>query len=120
MITMKERSHSFSSAAAALNRRTHARQVVRDIAGLLPHLADGADGLFHDAFHFGVATAIGEGVAADARLLRSGGLHLRPGGCPSVMNRTPGIPPARRLVEGGLLLTIPFALAAGMGSPIDR
>ena len=43
-------------------------QVRRDIDGLLPHLADGAYVLFHDAFHFGVATAIREAVAADSRL----------------------------------------------------
>src|SRR3954468_22020939 len=35
-------------------------QVVKDIAAILPHLADGAYVLFHDAFHYGVATAIAE------------------------------------------------------------
>lgn len=43
-------------------------QVRRDIAGVLPHLADGAYVLFHDAFHYGVATAIREAVEADPRL----------------------------------------------------
>jgi predicted O-methyltransferase YrrM len=43
-------------------------QVRRDIEGLLPHLADGAYVLFHDAFHFGVATAIREAVLADPAL----------------------------------------------------
>ena len=43
-------------------------QVRRDIAGILPHLAEGAYVLFHDAFHYGVATAIREAVEGDARL----------------------------------------------------
>lgn len=44
------------------------RQVVRDIEGVLPHLADGAYVLFHDAFHFGVATAIREALEAHPAL----------------------------------------------------
>jgi predicted O-methyltransferase YrrM len=39
-------------------------QVKKDIAGVLPHLAEGAYVLFHDAFHYGVATAIREAVEA--------------------------------------------------------
>ncbi len=40
-------------------------QVVKDIAGCLPHLAEGADLLCHDAFHIGVSRAIREAVEAD-------------------------------------------------------
>ena len=47
-------------------------QVVKDIAGVLPHLADGAYVLFHDAFHYGVATAIREAVEANASLVDCG------------------------------------------------
>jgi predicted O-methyltransferase YrrM len=43
-------------------------QVRRDIDAVLPHLADGAYVLFHDAFHYGVATAIREAVEANAAL----------------------------------------------------
>jgi len=39
-------------------------QVRRDIDAILPHLAEGAYVLFHDAFHYGVATAIREAVQA--------------------------------------------------------
>jgi predicted O-methyltransferase YrrM len=44
------------------------RQVVKDIEGILPHLADGAYVLFHDAFHYGVAMAIAEAVRAKPNL----------------------------------------------------
>jgi predicted O-methyltransferase YrrM len=47
-------------------------QVVRDIAGVLPHLARGAYLLFHDAFHYGVATAVREALEADGRLTDCG------------------------------------------------
>jgi predicted O-methyltransferase YrrM len=52
-------------------------QVKRDIAGLLPHLADGAYVLFHDAFHYGVATAIREAVEGEPRLLHDCGYVCR-------------------------------------------
>jgi predicted O-methyltransferase YrrM len=48
------------------------RQAVEDIRGLIPYLADGAYVLFHDAFHYGVAAAIGEAVHADPRLIDCG------------------------------------------------
>lgn len=47
-------------------------QVEKDIAGVLPHLADGAYVLFHDAFHYGVATAIREAVERSGRLVDCG------------------------------------------------
>jgi predicted O-methyltransferase YrrM len=47
-------------------------QVKKDIAGVLPHLADGAYVLFHDAFHYGVATAIREAVEDNAALVDCG------------------------------------------------
>lgn len=47
-------------------------QVVKDLAGVLPHLADGAYVLFHDAFHYGVAAAIREAVESDPRLVDCG------------------------------------------------
>ncbi len=47
-------------------------QVVRDIDGLLPHLTDGAYVLFHDAFHYGVGTAIAEAVARTPGLIDCG------------------------------------------------
>ena len=37
-------------------------QVARDIEGVLPLLSDGAYVMFHDAFHYGVGTAISESV----------------------------------------------------------
>jgi predicted O-methyltransferase YrrM len=43
-------------------------QVRRDIEGVLPHVADGAYVLFHDAFHYGVATAIREAVESNPNL----------------------------------------------------
>jgi predicted O-methyltransferase YrrM len=43
-------------------------QVKEDIAGCLPHLADGAYLLFHDAFHHGVSEAIREAVQELASL----------------------------------------------------
>ena len=43
-------------------------QVRRDIEGILPHLADGSYVLFHDAFHYGVATAIAEAVRSNPTL----------------------------------------------------
>lgn len=39
------------------------KQVCLDIAGVLPHLCDGAYIMFHDAFHYGVGTAISEAVS---------------------------------------------------------
>jgi hypothetical protein len=47
-------------------------QVVKDLAGVLPYLADGAYVLFHDAFHYGIATAIKEAVDSDPRLTDCG------------------------------------------------
>jgi len=47
-------------------------QVKKDIAGVLPFLADGAYVLFHDAFHYGVATAIREAVEAGDTLVDCG------------------------------------------------
>jgi len=47
-------------------------QVRKDIAAVLPHLADGAYVLFHDAFHYGVATAIREAVEANPTLVDCG------------------------------------------------
>ena len=47
-------------------------QVTKDIAGVVPYLADGAYILFHDAFHYGVATAIREAVEADDSLVDCG------------------------------------------------
>jgi predicted O-methyltransferase YrrM len=46
--------------------------VRKDIAAILPHLADGAYLLFHDAFHYGVATAIREALEANASLVDCG------------------------------------------------
>lgn len=46
--------------------------VSKDIAALLPHLADDAYLLFHDAFHFGVATAIREVLEANPSLVDCG------------------------------------------------
>jgi predicted O-methyltransferase YrrM len=43
-------------------------QVVQDIAACLPHLADGAYLVFHDAFHLGVSEAIREAIEHDNRL----------------------------------------------------
>lgn len=43
-------------------------QVCRDIDGILPHLWDGAYVMFHDAFHYGVNTAVSEAVARNSRL----------------------------------------------------
>lgn len=43
-------------------------QVTKDIAAVLPVLADGAYVLFHDAFHYGVATAIREAVESNPGL----------------------------------------------------
>ena len=43
-----------------------------DIAAVLPHLADGAYLLFHDAFHYGVATAIREAIEANPSLVDCG------------------------------------------------
>lgn len=47
-------------------------QVVRDIAAVLPYLVDGAYVLLHDAFHYGVATAIREAVETQASLVDCG------------------------------------------------
>jgi predicted O-methyltransferase YrrM len=47
-------------------------QVRKDIAGVLPHLTDGAYVLFHDAFHYGVATAIREAVESNPALADCG------------------------------------------------
>lgn len=47
-------------------------QVKLDIAAVLPHVVDGAYIIFHDAFHYGVATAIKEMVEADPRLTDCG------------------------------------------------
>lgn len=47
-------------------------QVRKDIDAVLPHLADGAYVLFHDAFHYGVATAIREAVESEPRLYDCG------------------------------------------------
>jgi predicted O-methyltransferase YrrM len=47
-------------------------QVRIDIAAILPHLADGAYLLFHDAFHYGVATAIREAIEANPSLVDCG------------------------------------------------
>jgi predicted O-methyltransferase YrrM len=43
-------------------------QVRKDIAAVLPVVADGAYVLFHDAFHYGVATAIREAVESNPGL----------------------------------------------------
>jgi cephalosporin hydroxylase len=43
-------------------------QVVRDIEGTLPLLSDGAYVMFHDAFHYGVGTAISESVVKNPLL----------------------------------------------------
>ena len=47
-------------------------QVAQDLAGVLPHLADGAYVLFHDAFHYGVAAAVREAVESNGRLVDCG------------------------------------------------
>ena len=47
-------------------------QVVRDITGVLPHVADGGYLLFHDSFHYGVATAITEAVQQTPELIDCG------------------------------------------------
>jgi hypothetical protein len=52
-----------------MHRYDHARD---DIAAVLPHLADGAYLLFHDAFHYGVATAIREALEANPSLVDCG------------------------------------------------
>jgi predicted O-methyltransferase YrrM len=44
----------------------------KDIAAVLPHLAEGAYLLFHDAFHYGVATAIKEALDAHGGLVDCG------------------------------------------------
>lgn len=46
--------------------------VRKDIAAIIPHLADGAYLLFHDAFHYGVATAIREAIEAHPGLVDCG------------------------------------------------
>ena len=46
--------------------------VKKDIAAVMPTLADGAYILFHDAFHYGVATAIGEALDAHPGLVDCG------------------------------------------------
>ena len=46
--------------------------VRKDLAAVLPFLADGAYVLFHDAFHYGVATAIREAVDANPGLVDCG------------------------------------------------
>ena len=46
--------------------------VKKDIAAILPHLADGAYLLFHDAFHYGVATGIREAIEAHPNLVDCG------------------------------------------------
>ena len=46
--------------------------VGKDIAAVLPHLADGAYVLFHDSFHYGVAEAIREAVEANPGLVDCG------------------------------------------------
>ena len=51
-------------------------QVCRDIEGVLPHLCEGAYVMFHDAFHYGVGTAISEAVA-NHPLLRDCGFLCR-------------------------------------------
>src|SRR2546423_1951765 len=43
-------------------------QVNRDIEAILPHLTEGAYIMFHDAFHYGVGTAINEFVAKNPLL----------------------------------------------------
>jgi predicted O-methyltransferase YrrM len=47
-------------------------QVRTDITAILPHLADGAYLLFHDAFHYGVAAAIREAIEASLSLVDCG------------------------------------------------
>src|SRR5437868_6197930 len=47
-------------------------QVRADLAAVLPHLSDGAYILFHDAFHYGVATAVREAVEASENLIDCG------------------------------------------------
>jgi len=44
----------------------------KDVAAILPHLSDGAYLLFHDAFHYGVATAIREALEAHPSLVDCG------------------------------------------------
>ena len=46
--------------------------VTRDIDAILPHLADGAYLLFHDAFHYGVATGIKDAIEAHPNLVDCG------------------------------------------------
>jgi predicted O-methyltransferase YrrM len=46
--------------------------VRKDIAAIMPYLADGAYLLFHDAFHYGVATAIREAIEAHPGLVDCG------------------------------------------------
>jgi predicted O-methyltransferase YrrM len=46
--------------------------VQKDIVAILPHLADGAYLLFHDAFHYGVATAVREAIEANPSLVDCG------------------------------------------------
>ena len=46
--------------------------VKKDIDAILPHLADGAYLLFHDSFHYGVATAIKEALEAHPNLVDCG------------------------------------------------
>jgi predicted O-methyltransferase YrrM len=51
-------------------------QVCRDIEGILPHLCEGAFVMFHDAFHYGVGTAINEALSKNP-LLRDCGFPCR-------------------------------------------
>jgi len=56
---------------------THS-QCAADLAGALPHAADGAYFLFHDAFHIGVSEAIREAVETDSRLHDCGYMCVQP------------------------------------------
>ena len=53
-------------------------QVRKDLAGLLPHMSDGAFILFHDAFHFGLSEALREYLEFEPGLQDCGYVCARP------------------------------------------
>ena len=53
-------------------------QCAADLAGALPHAADGAYILFHDALHIGVNEAVRQAIATDSRLHDCGFPCVRP------------------------------------------
>jgi hypothetical protein len=57
-------------------------QAVKDIEGVLPHLADNAYLLFHDAFHYGLSEAIAEALRVNEKLIDCGYACARPAAMP--------------------------------------